>query len=199
MRKVIFPLVIALALVASMSAAAYTAQVTMDIDPVVGATGGAELAFASAGGAVADDFVVGYDTGGGAYQVKFDFGNVQPDSTYIYWNCLEIINNKPFPVEVTIPQHVSGDLYDNLLAPGYATLSVLRTPNSGWGPPCDYMYDSDYTPGAWHSNAVTKLREYGMIGNPYNRYRQFIPMRLVTDHTAPAGTYTGTITFKAVD
>jgi len=108
-RKIFLPLIISLAVVASVSAAGYTALVTMDIDPIVGDTSAAELAFQSVGGAVADNFIVTYDTGGGANQVKFVFGNVQPDSVYSYMDVLYVTNMKPYRVKLAVSD-VSGSI-----------------------------------------------------------------------------------------
>lgn len=96
MRKVILPLVIALALVASLGAtASYYARVDMEVDPEVGSTTLAELAFDTGEDAVADEFVI---VTGNPAVVSVDYGDIQADSNYNYYWVVEVTNNKPYDV-----------------------------------------------------------------------------------------------------
>jgi hypothetical protein len=227
-RKILLPLIISLAVVASVSAGTYTAQVTMNVDPNVTNTSAAELAFESLGGAVDNDFIVTYGTGGGANQVKFDFGNVQPDSVYSYMNVLYVTNMKPYRVKLRVSD-ISGSiktLLDNKNAvltlygrysghPENVPLGLIipscGTRASMYGEyPIGYddsMYDSGYgilatwnTVGpSWHPQTLQAYSNFLTYPGDWNSCRIFLSFRLATCHACPAGSYNGTITLQAVD
>lgn len=97
-RKIILPLVLVLALVASVGAfSGYVAEVSMDADPTVSSTTEAELAVArnSSPDVVSSD-VIEY-TGTPAV-VEAKFKKVQRNSEYNYYWVLKITNKKPYDV-----------------------------------------------------------------------------------------------------
>lgn len=108
MRKVILPLVIALALVASVAGANYVAQVDMEADPNVVGTQAAELAFSfNTSDPVAND-VLSWDYGSPRV-IEADFGDVQRNSEYDYYWAMQVTNNKPYDVCLMV-KDVTGNL-----------------------------------------------------------------------------------------
>jgi hypothetical protein len=228
-RKILLPLIISLAVVASVSAGTYTAQVTMNVDPTVTSTSAAELAFESVGGAVDNDFIVTADTGGGANQITFDFSNVQPDSVYSYMNVLYVTNMKPYRVKLRVSD-VSGDI-KTLLDSKQAVLTLygrysghpenvppgVILPSCGtrgsmyneyaYGGYDDSMYDSGYgimntwnnVNPTWHPQTLQAYANFLTYPGDWNSCRIFLSFRLATCHSCTAGSYDGTITLQAVD
>ena len=186
MKKLILPLVMVMILVASVSASSYVATVTMDLDSEVTSTQEAELAFASAGDAIADDFVVVPDDN--SLVVKFDFGKVQRKSMYQYNQVLAVTNNKPYEVIFSVDSvsdGENGNLVGSLLTPGYAELAISRS--NSWEP-SELMYDS-----------ADSLLDANIILTPQGTSDDtaFISFRLITHNDAPEDTFTGEVTFKA--
>jgi hypothetical protein len=173
-KKVIFPLVVALALVASVSAGAYTAAFTMDIDPVVESTSGAELAFAAASGSVGNNFI---QPGNNPLQVKMVFGQVQPDSEYRYEECLKVTNNKPYDVGLAV---ASVSIPEPLFS--YCDFQIWEA---------DYPWKTQYE--SW-GGTVQPWTHTFHLGAGQSTYLSF---RLRMHGTAAAGTFIGTTTFKA--
>jgi hypothetical protein len=176
-RKIILPLVICLALVASVSAGTYKAYVTMKIDPVVGPTSVAELAFAPGSGTVSADFVK--TDPGNSMQVIMHFGKVQPNSKYYYEETLKVTNNKPYTVQLKV-SNVSGTI---------TNLDNFEIWHGGCGlNPWANFYMSKYG-GVVNTGSCT-------ITLPANT-SDYISFMLSTDYDDPAGTYNGTVTFYA--
>ena len=179
-RKIILPIVICLAVVATMTAGTYKAYVTMKVDPVVGSTSVAELAFAPGTGQVAPNFIV--PDSGQSLQVMLDFGQVQPNSNYKYEECLKVTNNKPYSVDLYV-DNVSGNI-----------LSLL--PNAQleiWGSDSPWPWMWENIPGSSTRYPATASNFYTIpaYGTTY------ISFRLTTSYYATGGTYTGTVTFYA--
>jgi len=180
-RKIFLPLIISLAVVASVSAGMYQANVTMKIDPVVGATGGSELAFApGSGGAsgVSGNFIT--TDPNNALQIIVDFGQVQPNSIYQYHEVLKVTNNKPYDVELKVSA-VSGNI---------TTLDNLEIWHGGCS--CNtwqWMYASKY--GGVQPGKII-LKAHGDACD-----HDYISFFLSTAYTDPGGNYTGTVTFQA--
>lgn len=107
MRKIILPLIICLALVASIGAAAYTARVSIWADPKVVHTKNAELAvYFDKCDQIAND-VLNYV--GNPKVVEVKLRKVQRDSEYIYKEVLQVKNNKSYNVYLCV-ENVSGTL-----------------------------------------------------------------------------------------
>ncbi len=179
MRKIILPIVICLAVVASVSAGTYKAYVTMKIDPVVGNTNVAELAFAPGGGTVSPDFV--QTDPGNPMQVIMEFGNVQPNSQYLYEETLKITNNKPYAVQLK----VSAVTWPMTAAQGNLEIWHGGCANNLYA----WMYSSQFggvQPGTINLTAA---------GTPGDH--DYISFFLQTNYGCPAGTYNGTVTFYA--
>lgn len=180
MRKVILPLIVCLALVASIGAGTYKAYVTMKIDPVVGPTAGAELAFAPGSGLVSPDFV--RTDPNNSMQVIMAFGDVQPNSTYEYHECLKVTNNKPYDVELKV-WAVTGNI---------TTLDNLEIWHTGCScNPYEWMYSSKYG-GVKPAKIILKAS-----GDGGGCDTDYISFHLNTDYNDSGGTYTGTVTFRA--
>lgn len=176
-RKIILPLVICLAVVASIGAGTYKADVTMNMDPIVGPTGGAELAFAPGGGTVSPDFV--RTDPNNSMQVIMHFGNVQPNSMYMYEETLKVTNNQPYAVQLKV-SNVSGTI---------TNLDNLEIWHGGCGiNPWANFYMSKYG-GVVNTGSCT-------ITLPANT-SDYISFMLSTDYFDPAGSRTGTVTFYA--
>jgi hypothetical protein len=99
MRKVIFPLVIVLALVTSVGAASYVAQVGNEGVSAVDDTQDAELALAPAANLIATDLV---ELTGDPDIITVNFRNIQRNSLYRYENVLKITNNKPYAIQLKV-------------------------------------------------------------------------------------------------
>jgi hypothetical protein len=186
MKKLILPLMMVMVLAASLTGASYVATVTMDFDSEVTSTQEAELAFASAGDAVADDFVVVPDDN--PLVVKFDFGKVQRKSKYQYDQVLVVTNNKPYEVILSVDSvsdGESGNLVNRLLEPGYAELAISRSDK--WES-SEIMYASND-----RSLQSTIILTPQGTGQDY----AYIGFRLITHSNAPEDTFTGEVTFKA--
>lgn len=187
MKKLILPLIMIMVLVASVGGSSYVATVSMKIDPEVGPTQEAELAFASAGDDIADDFVVvPVDD---PLVVKFDFGKVQPKSKYQYNQVLAVTNGKPYEVTLSIESVSDGDsgnLVTELLNMDYAELAISKSDIS-WET-SNLMYDS--TDGL--AQATIILSGHGTANDT-----AYISFRLITNSDAPEDTFTGEVTFKA--
>jgi hypothetical protein len=178
-RKIILPIVICLAVVASMTAGTYKAYVTMKVDPVVGNTSGAELAFAPGNGSVSSDFITTDPSN--SMQIIFNFQNVQPNSQYYYEETLKITNNKPYAVQLK----VSAVTWP--MSPSQGNLEIWHG-----GCSCNsyaWMYSSKY--GGVQPGTITLGASGGGCDTDY------ISFFLATDYTCPAGTYNGTVTFYA--
>jgi hypothetical protein len=178
-RKIILPLLISLAVVASMTAGTYKAYVTMKVDPVVGNTSVAELAFAPGNGNVSSDFIT--TDPGNPMQIIFNFGDVQPNSQYLYEETLKITNNKPYAVQLKVSA---------VTWPMSSSQGNLEI----WHGGCVYnayawMYSSKY--GGVQPGTIN-LAAHGTAGDT-----DYISFFLATDYTCPAGSYNGTVTFYA--
>ena len=177
-RKILLPLIISLAVVASVSAGMYQANVTMKIDPVVGSTSGAELAFAPGSGTVSPNFI--QTDPNNSLQIIMHFGNVQPNSIYQYHEVLKVTNNKPYDVELKVSA-VSGNI---------TTLDNLEIWHGGCScNPWAWMYSSKYG-GVQTGKIILKANGTACDHDYINFY-------LSTAYTDPGGNYTGTVTFQA--
>lgn len=192
MKRFIFPLVIVVALVASLGAtASYIARVDMDVDPVVGHSWEGELAFAESSGFVADEFVKRIaEFIGGPETIYTKYRNIQADSNYCYFWVVDVTNNKPYGVCFRV-KSADGELDDLNDGVGF---QVWMTSDKGTNNlTCIYDeegIDSGTYPVSWY-----------YIGPNETHYMSFEVMTSTWQgHDLGAlspGTYEGTLEFEA--
>jgi hypothetical protein len=192
-RKILLPIVICLAVVASMGAAsAYTARVSINADPTVGSTIAAELAvWYNTSNPIAED-VLSYT--GSPDVVKVELQTVQRDSEYIYESVLQVTNQKDYGVWLCV-ENVSGNLGQWYGAGGtnYGDAAknfdfkiMGHSSTTGWQCFWTNGHGGSPTEGSWGwvwltAHETADVSFYVWAGNG-----------------AAAGDYNGTITFKAV-
>jgi hypothetical protein len=192
-RKIILPIVICLAVVASMGAAsAYTARVSINADPLVDSTTVAELAVLyTQSDPIAED-VLSYT--GSPYVVKVELQTVQRDSEYIYEKVLQVQNNKDYGVWLCV-ENVSGNL-----GAWYAPGSYGQPANNNFN--FKIMGHSSTT--GWqcfwvdgHGGPPTPSGGYGWVWLNAGETAD-VSFYVQAGPATTGGTYSGNITFKAI-
>ena len=178
MRKLVLPLVIMLALLATVSGAQYMARVDMTVDPIEGHTYDSELALSIPSNPIAQDFL-SYVAGAGQGDVVLaDFKTVQRSSEYFYKQVLYITNNKPY--DVTLKVSSVDIVTDGSGASGQFTFQIMGQP-----PVYLISLDSDGTPSMQNTIAIP-------AGGTHT-----IGFRLTTTDTCEAQTVVFTVHFVA--
>lgn len=209
MKRVLIPLVLCVALVATLGAApGYWARITAAVDSGVVHTQNADIALSRVDGNPISEQVIQYVSHGDPARnvVEVDLGKIQPGSKYDWVEVLKVTNNNDFAVNFNV-EGVSGKIGgtgDNVIFEIWEGDTFLwKAGEVGrylTDPPDDQEathYSSRPFPTIWIGSGQSKYISFGITAGSCDGGSMQWTNSAGPEEWANGGSYSGTITFSA--